>query len=417
MANPKITEHINGYRFEWLEHHLIAEVSRVRTTSDGQVKGELAIRQNHNNERTILLVPTQFNFSAELTRSRFANQLEKKLDVPIEWKEIFDYLSQKVQELARLGDGYVEVFPDKDTPPPEQLLEGIIYKGVQNIIFGEKGASKSTVVYLLGMCVTLPWSDNPLGLTVPKKSIKTLVLDWETDQAIFGYYVSRLQKGMDIPCCSLYYRRCTLPLVDDIEAIQRHIEETGVELLIIDSLGAAAGGERGELKGSEAALQFNAALRKLRLTSLIVGQTAKGEASEGKRKTIFGSTYFTYYARNILELCAGQDDYGDVQHLGLFHRECNLGKKMAPLGLRLEFEGDGGIVVEREAVSIAEFSEKVSVSMRILDVLKEGKMSQKDLKERLDVSYASLGMALKRLANQGKARRFDKEWALPTWED
>ena len=206
--NAKVTELINGYLIEFADHHLAVKVSRLRIPPDGQVKGELEITQNKNGTPTFLLVPTQFNFSSEPTRARYAKDLAAKLAIKLEWKEILDYVAYKVQELARAGDAFVEVFPDPDTPPPEQLLEGIIYKGVQNIIFGEKGVNKSTLAYLLAMCVTLPWKDNPFSLRVPKQSIKTLVLDWETDRPIFEYYLSRLQRGMNIPVCSLYYRRC-----------------------------------------------------------------------------------------------------------------------------------------------------------------------------------------------------------------
>lgn len=416
MHDANIFEEFNGYRIEWAKEGLLARASRLRTASDGQVRGELEIRHRNGIDERILLVPTQFNFSAELTRTRFANQLASKLDLEIEWKEVFDYVSNIVLEMMRLGDKHVEVYPDENAPPPEQLMGPLIYRGVQNIIFGEKGVLKSTLAYLFGMCVTLPWHDNPLGLAVPDRSIKALVLDWETDESVFRYYMSRLQKGMKIPACSLFYRRCALPIATDIEAIQGHITETGAELLIIDSLGAAAGGEHGELKGSEAALLFNAAVRKLKITSLIIAQTSK--SSDEKRKTIYGSTYFAYYARNIFELCRGEDDFGDTQHLGLFHRECNLGKKIRPLGLRLQFDdATKGISINREAVSIAEFMEKVSTSARILEILKEGKKPQKDLKERLDVSYASLGMALKRLQQQGKVTKLGAEWALPMRED
>jgi predicted transcriptional regulator len=54
--------------------------------------------------------------------------------------------------------------------------------------------------------------------------------------------------------------------------------------------------------------------------------------------------------------------------------------------------------------------------MRILEVLKNGSMNQKDLKEQLDVSYATLGMALKRLAKQKKVYKIGKEWGLATQE-
>lgn len=413
MNKPTVTEEINGYKFEWLEpYHLVAQVNRIRTPSDGQVRGELEITHRNGKDDFMLLVPTHFNFSSEPTRVRYAKQLKEKFDLNVEWKEVIDYLSNQVLKLARSGDEPVEVYPEEVSKPPEQLLGNLIYHGVQNIIFGEKGVSKSTLAYFLGMCLTLPWDDNPLEVPVPKQGIKVLVLDWETDQNIFQYYISRLQKGMDIPMCSLYYRRCTSPLIDDIEAVRNHIETIGAKLLIIDSLGAAAGGERGELKGPESALLFNLALRKLKITSLITAQTSKADDEAGKKKTIYGTTFFSYYARNIFELCAGDDDYGDTQHVALFHRECNLGAKSQPIGFRLEYAQDGGIKLEREPVSIAEFAKKVSISSRILEHLKDGKMSQKELKEVLEVSYPAISMALKRLKRQGKVMQINKEWGL-----
>jgi hypothetical protein len=384
--------------------------------SDGQVKGELEIRQINGKEELILLVPTQFNFSSEPTRARLAKQLHEKLQQEIEWKEVMDYLCQKVQQLARAGDGCIEIYPDEKITPAEQLLEGIIYKGVQNIIYGEKEVLKSTIVYMLGMCVVLPWHDNPLDLEVPKTGIKALVLDWETDETLYRSCITRLQKGMDMPVCSMFYRRCALPLVDDLEAIQNHIETSKASLLIIDSLGAAAGGERGELKGAESALLFNSALRKIKtpsgpITSLIIAQTRKGD--EDTKKHIYGSVYFTYYARNIFELCRGEEDYQDTIHLALFHRFCNLGEKMRPMGIRAEFDkANGGIKIEREPISIGEFVTKVSISTRILDTLKAGATSQKELKEELEVSYQSVGQALKRLSRQGKVQRVDDKWGL-----
>lgn len=416
---PKVTELINGYSFEWAELSLTAKVTRLRMPSDGQVKGELEIRHtNSNSKDTILLVPTSFNFSSEPTRRKYAKDLANKLklDQPIEWQEVFDYLSQQVQELARSGEIYEEVFPDKKATIPEQLVEGIIYKGVQNIIYGEKGTLKSTIAYLLGMCIALPWRDNPLDLKVPSHSVKSLVLDYETERTIFQYCLTRLQTGMNIPICTLYYRRCALPIADDIEPIQKYVEATGAEMLIIDSLGAAAGGERGELKGPESALVLNSALRKIKtksgpITTLILGQTTK--PYEDKKRGIYGSVYFTYYARNIFELCRGEEDYENPAHVALFHRYCNLGRKIPPMGLCADFgETEDSINIEREPISISEFSEKVSTASRIYDILKSGAMSQKELKDALGASYQNISQSMRRLMKQGKVQKMGEKWGL-----
>jgi len=409
--NPKVTEQINGYSIEWPEHNLIARIGRLKT-KDGQVRGELEIKQKRDDKERLLLVPTSFNFSSEPTRVKFAKQLTGKLSLKIDWREVFDSVSEIIQRMTREGDSYIEVYPDENTSPPKQLIGGLIYEGVQNIIFGEKGVNKSTIAYTLGLAVTLPWVDNPFSLIIPSESIKTLILDWETDENIFRYYVSRLQKGMNIPICSIFYRRCALPLIDDIEAIQRHIESTRTKLLIIDSLGAAAGGERGELKGSESALLFNSALRKLKLTSLIIGQTAKSD-NNNKNKTIFGSTYFTYYARNIWELSSGTNEYDDIQHLALFHRECNLGKRMQPIGLQVTYMDNGGIKIERESISLAEFAHKVSIAMKIKEELKHGAKTSKELQDALDATRGSIDTTIQRLKKTNQIiDTGNKKWGL-----
>jgi len=415
----KIVETIDGYVITWGDpYNIRARVSRLRTAGDGQVKGELEISQGEGPDERILVVPTQFNFSSERTRVSFAKDLKAKLSQEIEWKEVFDGLALTVQGLVRRGEDCVEVYPDDEIVAPEQLVYGLIYKGVQNIIFGEKGVNKSTLAYMLGIICTLPWYDNPLGLRAPDRPIKVLVLDWETDLRLFRYYMTRLHLGMNIPACSLHYRRCIAPLADDIAPIQHKIETTGAEILIIDSLGAAAGGERGELKGEESALSFNRGLWKLRttkgepLTSLIIGQTAKGK-EKGKSKSVFGSAFFTYYSRNIFELALGDYDYSDTLHLALFHRECNLGRKLPPIGIRVKYDDDTkALAMSRETPMLSDYSDRVGLNARICEHLKKGKARPKDMKEELDVSYAALSMALKRLMQQGKVYKQDKDYVL-----
>lgn len=417
MDKPKITEEINGYLLEWEQPNLTARVTRLRIPSDGQVKGELQIKHEDGNGNKILLVPTQFNFSAEPTRAKYAKQLAEKLDIQVDWKEVFDYLCNEIQLLARTGETVIEVWTENDEPAPEHWLDGIIYKGVQNIIYGEKGVMKSTLSYTLGICVMLPWTDNPFHLTLPERPEIPLILDWETDSNIFKRTIARLKRGMDMPNCPLYYRRCVAPLADDIEPIQELVESCKATVLIVDSLGAAAGGERGELKGAESAIVFNSSLRKLRthtgepITSLIIAQTRKGD--EDRKKTIYGSTYFAYYARNIFELCKGTEDYDNEEHMALFNRFCNLGRRIKPIGFCATFDDEtGGINLTREVVSVSEFSEKVTIGSRILELLKEGKMKQKDIKDSLGTPYSSTSMALKRLQQQGKVVRINDYWGL-----
>jgi len=411
--NPEIIPKLNGYVLHFKDEGLIATVNNCRSHSrDGRVTGELTITTN-TDKPTILLPSTSFNFSADRTRTQQAKSITEKYDLKVNWQEVFDFLGHKIQELARTGEDVSEVWASDEIVPVEWLLEPIIIKGQPNVIFGEKGVSKSTLAYICGAILCLPWDDNPLELKVCDYPVTSLVLDWERDKASFDYYLARFKRGMNSPAFRLFYRRCNLPLSEDIEPIAKKIEETGAQLLIIDSLGRAAGGQDVDLKGSSAADNFLRALRKLDITSLIIGQTSKPQFGDKRNsKSIFGSVFFTYYAGNVLELCHSEDDTGDTKHLALFHRENNFTRKSAPIGLRMDFHEDGGINVEREPVSIAEFSQKVNTQSRVLDLLKSGAMEVKEIAETLDISQNSVRQSLSRLSRKGLIIKVGKTYGL-----
>ena len=325
--------------------------------------------------------------------------------------------------------GVADVWGQRKEGPPVKVTGGLLYKGHQTILFGPKGVKKSTLAYTLAVCLALPWRDNPLGLTVPKRSMKVLVLDWETNQDTFSYYINCLRRGMDLPLCSIFYRHCSLPLAHDVDTIQQYLDDTGAEIAIIDSLSAAAGGEHGELKGSAAALAYNAGLRRLKcsnradqdtppwaLTTLAIGQTSKGAADGDDGKTVYGSTLFSYYARTIIEIDSrdGAELGGQVHHVGLLGRECNLGPRIGKVGIRVEYADDKAITLEREPYDTAQFMDKLNTQELIPMVLKEGAANTADLVERTGKSRAAIDMALKRLRAGGRViDTGGKKWGLP----
>ncbi len=410
---PVLTEQINGYTIQWEKpNNLLARITRVRVHSDSRVTGELEFTHNNSSGTLILLPGSDINFSAEQTRNRLAKSLTEKwesLKLTLNWQDILDYLGYNIPKLARAGDTPEEIWAEDDAPPPNLLLDPLIYEGHQNMIFGEKGVAKSTLVYAAAMSIAIPDWLNPLELTVSSSPLISLVLDWETDKATFRYYLSRLKRGMNAPDVGIFYRRCHLPLAQDIEAVQDHITRTKADLLIIDSLGAAAGGEAGELGGSQAPLLFNSTLRKLNRTSLIIGQTSKSETG---KKSVYGSTYFRYYARNIFELCQGEEQEDNVQHLALFHRDCNFSQKARPIGLRLTYGENKAISIEREPVSIAEFTEKFSTSKRVVDFLKAGQATAEEVAGALNLSLATARVHLSNLKKKGTLVKIEDSYGL-----
>lgn len=405
---PEITETPSGYILDWKDQHIKITTSRVHVhKSDGRVTGEIVIGTDSPKLSPILMPATQLNFSAERTRASHIKSLSEKYP-QFDWASIVDQLAYYIQDLAREGEPVRELWTHEDVKPPEFLLEPFIFKGLPNVIYGEKGVNKSTLALVFYACLVLPWKDNPLELKLPDRSVNTLYLDWETEWDIIQYYAKRLQIGMGLPTFPVQYRRCALPLVDDLEQIQKHIVNTKAEVIIIDSLGAAAGGD---LKTPEIALNFFTGLRRLKTSSLIIAQTSKDE--DTKRKRIFGSVYFEYYARNIWEICKAEAISDEEYDIALFHRSPNLSALLKPVGFHLHYN-ETGLSVERTSVDMKEFMTRITTRQRILEYLKgiSGLKTTSEIMDALGINRNNADVTLNRLKKYNQVVKVGDGWGL-----
>lgn len=407
---PNITEQVDGYILVWEDQHISIRVSRIKVHKDGRVIGELLITTDSQGFAPILMPASQLNFNAERTRNSLIKSLNDKFP-KFDWTTIIDELAHYIQELARQGEPVKELWTHDDVKSPEYLLEPFIFKGLPNVIYGEKGVNKSTLALVFYICLTLPWYDNPLELKVPSKSVPTLLLDWETEWDISQYYAKRIQTGMGLPTFPVYYRRCFLPLADDVEQIQGHINKMKAEAVIVDSLGAAAGGD---LKTAEIALGFFSALRRLKVSSLIIAQTTKDE--ESQRKRIFGSHFFEYYSRNMWEIVKAESISDEEYNIALFHRSPNLTALLKPIGFHLHYN-ETGLTIARQSVNLGEFIARITTRQRILEHLKnEGLKTTAEIVDSLSITRTNADVTLKRLREGGKVVKVDDKWGLKAFE-
>jgi hypothetical protein len=387
---PEVNKTVGGYEFNWPDLKLSIQVSHL-STQKNELRGQVGITTTHPDFNNVLLPQTTINFSSLPTRSKLAAQLQKDFD-GWPWGDIVDKLTADLYRLVFQGEPVGEIWTNAEIARPEFLLKPVLYRGLASIIYGEKASLKSTLALVVYICLVLPWQKNPLGFGVPDYPVKVLYLDWETNKDTVLWNAQRLRKGLDLPDFPVHYRRCTLPIAQDLEQVQKAIADVSAEVVLLDSLGAAAGGE---LKDPNSALQFFSALRQLETTSLLIGQTSKDK--ETKVKSVFGSTFFEYYARNIFELRkAAQGEDEDELNVALFHRFNNLGKLEPPMGFRFSY-GDDEIAVERrDARTVDEFLERMYLKTRLCELLKDGAMPIGEMAEILNSSEHTLRTTLNR---------------------
>ena len=181
--------------------------------------------------------------------------------------------------------------------------------------------------------------------------------------------------------------------------------------MIVDSMGAACGGD---LFKPEPALRFFEALRALNKTWLIIAQNSKGE--EGK-KTIFGTTFFTYYSRNIFEVKKfGDFDERTESYVALVHTEANYSGKHDPMGFHLMYT-QNSIKIESTHVTMGQLMEKAQTQQKLISILREANtdMALHDLAIATGSKEAALSVMLNKLKGKGQVvNRTRGTWGLPS---
>jgi len=412
MSLPRVTNTVGGYDYEWEAERIRIEVRRLALHS-GDVSGEVTISTTAPGVKASHLHQAKFNFSSSNARTSLAKTLKTKLEA--EWDGILEQAAVYTLRYFRQGEPVVHLSTETATArPPEYLLYPFLIKNYPTVFFGDPSSSKSLTAQVLSAIMILPWYGNPLGLKPPGHSLKILYLDWETDEHTSRWSLACLANGMELGLLDMDYRRCTLPLCHDTEAITQIISDCGIDITIIDSLGLAAGGE---LNSTESALNFWTAWRSLKTTSLILAHVAKN--GEDKKRSVYGNQYFTAEARSIWEIKKSQENDSNEMDVALFNRKPPpFAKIHSPFGIHYEFGGDGEIsdqifISTSRPETIDEFVKVLGTQKQVELLLKEDTLTYKEISETLSISMDNTRHAIKRLKDKGRIVSLpENKWGL-----
>jgi hypothetical protein len=391
--------------FRWAGYGLLVDAEHFN--SDGQA--ELTFWHDTPDHKQLLLQKR-----AKLLSSSNTGPLIKELRDAndglqyLPWNWILTCIGYKVLKTARQGEPVQDIWPTEDDDlVPAYLLEPILYLNHPTVIFGDYGSFKSTLGLVIGYMAQLPHVDNKLGLVTLKESTHCLYLDYEDDPSSLRKRWGGIQRGFGIEApMPIPHRHMTNTLADSIDSLQQIKKEKDIKLLIVDSLGPAA---RGNLNDPEPAIKYHEALRKLGITSLTLAHCSKDQFT--KRRSIFGSVFFTNLARSVWE-CKAEQESGETEAvISLSHRKANLSKLHPTLGYRFTFT-DSSIMIAKADLRDTGLSGELPLSVRISDLLRRGAMPVKDIAEALDANAGSVKSAVNRLAKKGITVKIGESWGL-----
>jgi len=407
MSKPIVVEDISGYTLAWEQEQIKVTITNVRNhASDGSIKGMLRVETTKPGSKPLLHSPAQFNFMATRSRDELAKRLTQRMD-DTDWYAILEQTANEVIARVARGEPVEDLCTEGDIEPPKMIMAPIAVEGLVTVLFGDRGAGKSTILLTWSQVMQLPWIDNPLGFTAPDTSYPCLYLDWENTSSVVRWQLKKLQNGMS-PGKPFFqsYRRMSRPLCQDVEAVRNAVRDARASVLFIDSLGPASGGD---LNATQPALDFFGALSQInaynssnRITVIALAHTAKN--SDGKTRSVYGNGFYENEARNIWEIRALQEPGDDTLEVGLFHRKpLPFYGKQKPFGYKLTFTETSTNVEPQNPEVIREFHAAMGSQKQIEQYLLDaGQQTTESIADATSLTLAAVQQALKRLKSKNR---------------
>ena len=232
----------------------------------------------------------------------------------------------------------------------------------------------------------------------------SLYVDWEetTEDAAEERAWALGQGDPQLDGWGVRWQHAQGPLVDWIDDLAKHVAREKFDLVVIDSVGLALGGDAND---AQTVLAFFGALHQLEATTLLIDHMGKGPDSQDRGA--FGSVYKRNSARSVWEMRQAAD--GELT-MGLYHRKANNSRLSSPVGLSLEIiedENERPVSASFSRCDVADLPSDLASGMtmpqRIKAALGTGARRIDDIREALnDTPPSSVDAVLSRMAKRGQ---------------
>jgi AAA domain len=391
MSAITFSAHGGLFSCEWGEpDHIVIEFDRLQTERSGDITADVAVRMTAPG-----LVRNLHSARLLMTGTRARGDLAKHLAERtkghgLDWSEMVEEAIICTLDTYRAGDPPI-LLRDAVAPEGERwLLPPLVLATQPTIWFGDGGVGKSALALAAGLSIHMDRGDL-LGVAPTAKRV-VAYFDWEFDAYEHRERMRQLVGGQ-MP--DIVYRRCQVPLRDDVERLNRYIRDWGIDFLIIDSVGAACGDEP---ESAAVALAFFNALRQLGCGALCIAHTTKN----GSEERPFGSTFWHNGARSTWLVKKERDTSASGFVAGMFNKKSNSGPLASPIGFGFDFSDDRLVISRTDIRDVVGFEPHIPLRERMRAALRSGAASIKDLAAVLGEPEGSL----RKTVDRDKGRTF-----------
>ena len=197
---------------------------------------------------------------------------------------------------------------------------------------------------------------------------------------------------LKIPADHIHYQSVSGAFIDHVDELVEIIVAEDIELIIVDSLVASAGGD---VTDAEAARLFHNAVRSLNVASIAITHTNKAD-------TLFGSRFFWNLARQVFRLTSiSEPETNPV--LGLYHEKSNRSKLIAPVAYDVQYgnpESDNAFIkyVAQDIQTVPELAKGTGLRERLIGLMRNGSMTVEQLADRTGTDGTQILATMERMS-------------------
>lgn len=305
------------YTFDWPDEQVKVSFDRLHEGRDGDLSAEAEITSRRTGG-TQLLHHAKLNLISTRSRTDIVKAL--LLRIPdIDWGGIMEMACHEAIKHWREGDPVIDL---REVPPmagSRFLLNPYVEYGGPTILFADGGSGKSLFALACGLSIAS--GRNILGET-PASAQPVLYLDWESDPETHADRRRALcvGAGLDDMDGAIFYRRQTSSLAESASHIRREIASRGIGFAVIDSLGAARGGEP---ESADSTIRLFNAARTLGVPWMGVDHVTKNGGDMQAKP--FGSVFTHNLARLTWSLEKVEEGGDGTMTISLSNRKANNG--------------------------------------------------------------------------------------------
>ena len=194
---------------------LLGTLSRYRDSGRG-LFAELELKFAQNGSPPQIITTVDLNLKAPRSRDDLARRLQKRSQGLTEKQldEIVEQICVLGIRLWRQGEPVIELSDDTPARAASFRLNPLVYDGHPTVAHADGGSGKT----YLGIFAFHLVEKGLQHAGFSGVAGNALFLDWETDKNDVGYRRQCLQRGHpSLAGVRMRYRRCFLPLADDIK--------------------------------------------------------------------------------------------------------------------------------------------------------------------------------------------------------